>query len=259
MRHIWLVSAAIILLLVLGNVASVAWHWGRPILIRDPLAGFPRVFLWAWERPENLEFLDPAEAGVAVLAKTLVLSRTSISVRPRLQPIELPPGITTIAVVRIECSPEIPAENVRREAVRQIVELASRSSVGIQIDFDARASQRPLYRALLSDVRNELPPGEKLSMTALASWCIYDDWISDLPVDEAVPMLFRLGPGEREVRQYLAMGDDFRAARTRYSVGISTDELPVKPAGGRRVYVFSPRPWTRDSVNAALGYVRELR
>ena len=249
--------AGILLLFVLGNMASMVWQWGRPLLLRDPLAGFPRVFLWAWERPENLEFLDPREAGVAVLAKTLVLTGDRIVVRPRMQPIELPPAITTIAVVRIESNGAIPSENARREAVRQILDLTSRSASGIQIDFDARASERLFYRALLKDLRSQLPRGKKLSITALASWCIHDAWISDLPVDEAVPMIFRLGAGERQVKQYLAAGSDFLVPTTRFSVGISMDELPVRAPGGRRVYVFNPQAWTRASADAALRYVRE--
>ena len=251
--------AAILLLFVLGNAASVAWDWGRPFLLHDPLAGFPRVFLWAWERPENLDFLDPSEAGVALLAKTLVLKGGAISVHPRMQPIELPPGVTTIAVVRIESDGAVPEERVRREAVRQIMDLTSRSAAAIQIDFDARASERDFYRTLLSEIRCQLPRETKLSITALASWCIYDAWISDLPIDEAVPMIFRLGRGEMQVKHYLAAGGDFRAARTRYSVGISLDELPITAPGSRRVYVFNPRPWTRSSVDEALRYVREWK
>jgi hypothetical protein len=72
-------------------------------------------------------------------------------------------------------------------------------------------------------------------------------------------MLFRLGVGETQVKRYLAAGGDFRAAGTRFSIGISLDELPVKARGGRRVYVFNPRPWTRESVDAALRYVRGWR
>jgi hypothetical protein len=249
----------LLLLFILGNIASTAWHWAHPFLVNDPLAGFPRVFLWAWERPENLEFLDPRETGVAVLAKTLILKGSSLAVRPRMQPIGLPPGIITMAVVRIESNGSIQAAHVRREAIRQILELTSRSASGIQIDFDARASERSFYRDLLTEVRNQLPRGKKLSITALASWCIHDAWIKDLPVDEAVPMLFRLGIDERQVKQYLAAGNDFRVPTTRFSFGISMDETPVQAPGGRRVYVFNPQPWTRATVHAALRYVRERR
>jgi hypothetical protein len=253
------IAVTAILLFLAGNIAAVAWRWARPYLMHDAFAGSPRVFLWAWERPESLEFLNPKEAGVAVLAKTLILNPTGVVMRPRLQPIELPSGIETIAVVRIEPHSNAFAENVKDEAVQQILELATRSASGIQIDFDARVSERSFYRALLEDLRRKMPKNKALSITALASWCIYDDWISELPVDESVPMLFRLGADSLQVQQYFASGNDFRAAKTRLSIGLSMDELPGKTFSGRRIYMFNPKPWTRESVTKALRYARELR
>jgi len=43
-----------------------------------------------------------------------------------------------------------------------------------------------------------------LSITALASWCAGDPWITGLPIDEAVPMLFRLGPDTRNIDAFLS-------------------------------------------------------
>jgi hypothetical protein len=253
-------TGALLLLLLIGNIASMTWRWGRPYLLGDPLAGFPRVFLWVWERPEDLAFLDPRETGVAVLAKTLTLDGGRISSRPRLQPVRLPAGITAIAVIRIETKSVHPAAEVQKEAVRQILAaVADTRAAGLQIDYDAPASERTFYRSLLMDLRQQLPPGMKLSITALASWCLHDDWISDLPVDEAIPMLFRLGAEDAVVKRHLGAGRDFWAARSRFSIGISTDELPGKVPGTRRVYVFNPRPWTREAVDGVLRYVREMR
>jgi hypothetical protein len=258
MRKIRILAIVAILLFLGANLTSIAWRKVRPYILHDPFAGLPRVFLWAWERPENLEFLNPKDAGVAVLAKTLLLNPDGVFTRPRMQPIELPPGIETIAVVRIEAHSAAFAEKVKAEAVRQILELTTRSASGIQIDFDARASERSFYRALLEDVHKQMPAHKALSITALASWCLYDDWISDLPIDESIPMLFRLGADSKRVKQYLASGDDFRAAKTRFSIGLSMDELPQKTFSGRRIYMFNPKPWTRDSVNQALRYAREM-
>lgn len=260
-KSLWIGSAgALLLILLLGNIASMTWRRARPYLLGDPLVGFPRVFLWAWERPENLEYLDPREAGVAVLAKTLTLEGSRITARPRMQPILLPAGITAIAVVRIETRSPTLSTEVQKEAVHQILDSATANLAAVlQIDFDAVVSERAFYRNLLAELRPQLPPGMKLSITALASWCMYDDWISDLPVDEAVPMLFRMGVDDAEAHRFLRSGRDFRAARSRFSIGISLDELPPRAPGDRRVYVFNPRPWTRDSVNDALRYVREMR
>jgi len=259
-KSLWVRSAGMLLLLFLiGNVGSMTWRWGRPYLLGDPLADFPRVFLWAWERPENLEYLDPRQAGVAVLAMTLTLEDVRVTARPRMQPIRLPEGICAIAVIRIETGSSVLHDRIRRETIRHILDTAAATgAAGIQIDFDAVASERPFYRNLLAELRPQLPPGMKLSITALTSWCLYDDWISGLPVDEAVPMLFRMGAGDAAARRLLRSGD-FRAARSRFSIGVSLDELPPRVPGGRRIYIFNPKSWTRESVNDALRVARELQ
>jgi hypothetical protein len=80
-------------------------------------------------------------------------------------------------------------------------------------------------------------------MTALASWCLGDPWIRGLPVDEAVPMLFQMGPDSRDIRRRLASGDDFSLPVCRTSIGLSLDEPLARVPPGRRRYVFSPRGW----------------
>ncbi|MGE5303697.1 MAG: hypothetical protein ACM3TN_10245, partial [Alphaproteobacteria bacterium] len=76
----------------------------------DRLASFPRTILWAWERPENLSFIDPTQTGVAFLARTLYLRDSEIVVRPRLQPLRMPSGTAVMAVVRIETDASRPIE-----------------------------------------------------------------------------------------------------------------------------------------------------
>lgn len=65
-------------------------------------SNFPKVILWAWERPENLEFLDPERFGVAFLAQTLELQSDEVVFRPRRQPLKIGPATKLIAVTRIE-------------------------------------------------------------------------------------------------------------------------------------------------------------
>src|SRR5208283_4802401 len=66
----------------------------------DPLPGFPRLVLWAWERPERLAFVDPRVAAVAYLARTISWHQGTVESHPRLQPLEVPPGVRLMAVVR---------------------------------------------------------------------------------------------------------------------------------------------------------------
>jgi hypothetical protein len=119
----------------------------------------------------------------------------------------------------------------------------------IQIDFDALVSERDFYRALLQDLRAQLPAHVPLSMTALASFCIGDRWLDDLPVDEAVPMIFRMGADDRAIKNLLAGGNDFREPLCRQSYGVALDEpLEMKRDRSRRLYVFNNRSWSENSI-----------
>jgi hypothetical protein len=215
--------------------------------------------LWAWERPEDLSFIDPNQIGVAFLAKTILLKGERVESRPRMQPLSIPDATALVAVVRIESGggAAAPATNpdLVRDIARRIAELAQlpRKISAIQIDFDARKSEREFYRALLHELRMQLPADLPLSITALASWCIYDDWIDDLPVDEAVPMLFRMGADDRQIRLHLESGGDFQPQISRGSLGVSTDEPLSDVPPGRRRYVFSPRKWSEQNVREISG------
>lgn len=211
---------------------------------RDPLPGFPRLVLWAWERPERLSFVDPHTTGVAFLTRTISWRASHVESRPRLQPLEVPKGTALMAVVRLEGSGSLPdaqalAEPILRDAARPGVQ-------GLQIDFDARQSERAWYRGLLERLRGGLAAGVPLSITALASWCDGDRWIRGLPVSDAVPMLFRMGAGEPRGTTKI------RAALCQSSLGISTDEWPAQAPSGRRLFVFHPRAWDEEAYRAVL-------
>lgn len=220
------------------------------VVERNRMEDAPATILGAWERPEDLRFLDPRRAGVAFLATTLDLRDGRVVVRPRMQPLRAPKGTYLIAVVRIG-SHGTPAEH--EPVVAAILEQARLPGIAaVQIDFDARSSERPFYRQLLRDLRLRLPPSMPLSMTALASWCLGDRWLGDLPIDEAIPMLFRLGADRQAVLSHLETGGDFRASECRDSIGIATDETLARIPAGRRRYFFHPRPWTPEAVAKVL-------
>ena len=220
--------------------------WLLPAIVLLPISLFalrskpnlPPVIIWAWERPEKLDFIDTDRVGVAFLAKTLRLEGDRVIAKPRLQPLQLAPNTKLIAVVRIETDhPTLSATQLEKTA-NEITSLTGGPVV--QIDFDATVSERDFYRALLREVKPRVP---SLSITALASWCAGDNWLDGLPIDEAVPMLFRMGR-DRGLRR-------FDSQICRNSAGVSTDELIAAPAVDR-LYIFNPDPWSRDSLNAAL-------
>lgn len=218
---------------------------GRP----DPLPGFPRLMLWAWERPERLSYVDPRSAGVAFLARTVHWQAGLVTSRPRYQPLELEPNIKVMAVIRLESrTPPLPAVDTIAAEILKTAELPNVQA--IQIDFDARRSEREWYGELLHRVRRRLKPSLPLTVTALVSWCQDDAWIQRLPVSDAVPMLFRMGAGEPR------NASDFSAGICRSSLGISTDEVPLAAPHGRRLFVFHPKPWTPDAYRGALQLAR---
>jgi hypothetical protein len=260
-RHLRLLSVCIVVLGVtaalglLGQLPSSAWLTRPASVVRDPLSAFPPIILWAWERPESLDFIDAQAVGVAFLARTLYLSGPEVIVRPRLQPFSAPPDTKLMAVVRMAADrwrpPELSATQ-RAMATAAIAEVSGLAGIqALQVDFDATVSQRAFYRDVLQQLRRRLPASMPLSMTALASWCIFDDWLTGLPVDEVVPMVFRMGADHHRVRRYLAE-DDFRAAACRRSVGISTDELLPGLRAGRRLYVFHPHAWRPEAMTRIL-------
>jgi hypothetical protein len=234
--------------------------WGAPSGGTAGTPCPPPVMLWAWERPDDLSQLDAADAGVAYLAKTVFLSADDVIVKPRRQPLRLPELVYLVPVVRIEApraaAPSLSAPQ-RAKLTAELLALARPGTPALQIDFDATFSQRTFYRLLLADVRAGLRPGTMLSITALASWALADTWIGDAPVDEAVPMLFRMGVDGDHVRRHLARGGDFRPALARTSFGISIDE-PLRPLpAGRRVYIFHSQPWTTEAAKTVIREVKQ--
>ena len=137
-------------------------------------------------------------------------------------------------------------DDQRQKLVRAAAEVYSRYRVPeVQIDFDATWSQRGFYRQVLKQIRAELPSQVRLSITALASWCLDDPWIADLPLDDAVPMLFDMGVDSHEVRRRLERGGDFQLEVCRKSVGLSVSEPVWRVPVEARICVLTPGMVTR--------------
>jgi hypothetical protein len=166
-----------------------------------------------------------------------------------------------IPVIRIEVdkfSPPTFALGQRTRVVEEIAAMGRAATIpAVQVDFDAKTSERAFYRAVLHDLRQELPATTRISITALASWCLADNWLDGLPIDEAVPMLFRMGADRQRVLLHLQTGGDVRCLPTQQSLGMATDEPLSRMPSGRRMYVFSPRAWSLASVRTALEEIKQ--
>ena len=208
--------------------------------------------VWAWERPEDLGAL-PSGIGIAAVTGFIRLRGDAIVVRRgRRFPLVVAPGRPPpIAVVHIELdqSRRLEWSQALADQVVGAAVLLTRGAAQVQVDMEVRTSQRGALLDVLRGVRAGLPFGTTLSMTALASWCEDETWLDAAPVDEVVPMLFRMGHGGNRLRTKLAAGGDFTHRRCRTALGISMDTPTVVPPG-RRVYVFNPRPWDAAAISA---------
>ncbi len=219
-----------------------------------------KLWLWAWERREDLRFLEGAagtDVGVAFLARTVSLGPRGLTVVPRRQPMLLPEGMKPKAVVRLTLpegylasrEPLTPAETT--ELVRAILApLGEAPSAGLQLDFDARASEETFRTELLRAIHAELRVRHlevPFGATALAARCMQSTRTPDPAEGEIVPMLFSLGPDAVNVRLGLQAWGDFPEARCRDAIGIMVGDPLPDFARGRTVYAFSRGPWTAAS------------
>jgi hypothetical protein len=211
------------------------------------MANLPRITLWAWERREDLRTLDTRRFAVAYLDRTLTIGAT-VDSQLRRNPLVIPSSAVRIPVVRIETAPSAVLHNENRdEVVHELLLAADEPGIAaLQIDFDATRSQRQFYRDAIIELRRQMPANLPLSITALASWCSYDDWLHGLPVDEAVPMMFRMEPD-----RYRAPADlnDFRIREPlcQFSAGLSTSEPWPASHADKRIYIFPDHGWRLDS------------
>ena len=227
------------------------------------------VWLWAWDRPEDLRWV-PDDVGVAYFAAEFVAAGARFDATGRRAVLRVRPDTPLLAVLHIEAfDPRHPADldaaAVERwaDGLHRVIRRLGVSAA--QIDFEARARQRAFYADMLRALRARLPRDFRLSATALASWCGDPAWLDALPLDEVVPMYFRMGAAERDLwRRRMLDVERLPATACRRAAGIATDEwqavardLP-EPAlarfDGRRLYLFSPSAWRAEVLHSLRGW-----
>lgn len=251
-----MLARLVVILLVFSSVISHAFAAAPP-------PALPNKVLWAWQRAENLSFIDPGEFAVAYMACRAVLTGDEVRFEWRNQPLRVPEGTLLIPTIRIDVERRQPCafsqSQLKRLTHAMMIVARRPRSPQIQIDFDALYTEREFYRQLIDDIAVRLPDGVKLSITSLASWCLFDDWIRNLPVHESVPMMFSLGRERAKVLNYFRQGADFRTLRCCRSLGLSLEEPDVNrlmiPLIRRRtipcrVYVFTKTAWNAKKVKA---------
>ena len=236
---------------------------GRALSQNTPPQLPQRTILWAWQRAEDLSFIDTNKFAVAYLACSVLVKSDRLQVTWRQQKLKVPEQALMMPVIRIDTERRGTAdlsESRAEELASLVAKIATRPRTSaLQIDFDAVETERPFYRRLLKLIRTKLPDNLALSMTALASWCLFDDWLQDLPVDETVPMMFSLGADRQKLQHYFATGHDFLNKRCGNALGLSLEDPQINklmiPLSKQRkipvrVYMFTKTAWTRDKVEA---------
>ena len=215
-------------------------------------ASLPGEVWWYWDRPAAQLPAPPAGVGAAVVVTHVLLSGAGFARQPRRSALRLPDGVATMPVIHVEVDPARPfaGNAAQTDALRDaVVDVARRGSPStwVQLDFEARQSQRDFWRAAVQAIKDALPAGVRLSVTALASWCYGDRWLGDVPVDEVVPMYFRLGRARPDYVLRSAAG--VAEPRCAQAYGVADDEPPWPVVITGRRYVFLGRHARRPPNN----------
>ncbi len=219
----------------------------------------PPRMLWAWERPTDLRFLGARrDVGVAFLASTILIEGADAHVVPRRSPLRLDPRTFRTAVIRIEPHDGRvirDTEAVRAVLRREVARVLALPHVrALQLDFDARASERAAHAAFVETFANALPPTMHFSVTTLASHCFGDPFVGRsvaLP-HEVVPMYFRMGADDAVVRRALREHAHPPVPICRPTAGFAIDEPRPDVVPTTRAYVFLAGVVDEARVHAAL-------
>jgi hypothetical protein len=234
------------LILLLGCLIALTLRTSAPAGAHPALAGLPAKLVWAWERPEDLRWL-PHDVGVAYVASSIYLRGEEALVHPRSAPLLVKESTAQIPVLHVDASWRTPptlSEQQTQRIAQELLRVAARANRQVvQLDFEVRRSQRPFLAATIATIRRRLDARIALSVTALASWCMDDNWMGGSEADEIVPMAFRMGAQSDALRQRLQQQRGFAPRECRSAIGFSSDE-PRMPVRAARQYYFSPQPWT---------------
>lgn len=211
----------------------------------------PQIIPWVWEYPTDLRFMQSGST-IAYYAGSITLSSDSQALFiPRRQPLFPPKNPKTIPVIRIENVQ--PGSYLSDENMMQISRtilsacMRDTNAIGCQIDFDAVESEHAFYASVINSVREGLSNHQKLSLTALVSWCYPNGWLDSLGV-KAIPMFFRMGPEAQGIRDGHVPANFLQASVCRDTLGVALDE-PLPSSSLRRgrdtIYVFAPQGWTK--------------
>jgi hypothetical protein len=229
--------------------------------------GARQLVLWAWDTPNDMSFLASTKSlagtnlSIAAYVGTITIQGTHFEIKKFNKHLIIPDSVPSFPVIRIESHRGLPDNQILDSLTSAIAAMQNDypgPNYKIQIDYDASLSERPFYRALLRSLKAKLKPGTTLSVTALASWCLDDRWLTREDCDEAVAMLFSMGPGQASYFRLLTKSHGKLSAGVGLAtaVAISASEastnLRLKNTAvfddWKKVYIFDSLPWKVDTL-----------
>src|SRR5215813_15322447 len=159
--------APLLLLVLLVSDQNISARSRMPV-------DMPSLVLWAWDRDDDLSFIDHRDTAVAYLAATVILRGETVFLTPRHHPLAPPTGTRLIAVVHVEVDRHAPPVVSDAQAHAFAATLAAlretRPGEFLQIDFEATSSQRAFFVKAVAALRERLPEAT-LSATAFPGAC----------------------------------------------------------------------------------------
>lgn len=219
---------------------------------------YSKIYLWAWERPENFSFLkEYSNTTIVFYAGDIVIKGGKATTNLRRNPLFIPNNVKSFPLVRID-SFDSPSNLVANtDKISDFIIKICGLYKECQLDFEARTSEYDFYLGLMNKIRTILPD-KKISVTALASWCSGKSFLDNLATDKAVPMLYRMGKDSSKIKKE-AVGKWFLSnLKCGDSIALSVDELDFNPRRymrGRSVYLFNSNPWTEESYKSTLSHL----
>lgn len=216
--------ASFFLLIALALAATAA---AAPAAAARSPSPAPARIAWLWDGAAMPAWSAPE---AAVLVNNILLSGERIYTRRRMTRARLAAGTRVTPLLHVEVSTVLPPRDIEesRQIIVDAMLAAARASTSgwVQLDMEARPSQRLFYLSLVAQLRRMLPPDIKLSVTALTWWCRAPGWLDDLAADEVVPMFFRMGKDSARLRALIV--DDGGALHPRCRAG-SAGFSPQEP------------------------------
>src|SRR6266849_7793022 len=142
--------APLLLLVLLVSDQNISARTRMPV-------DMPPLVLWAWDRDDDLSFIDIRDTAVAYLAATVILRGETVLLTPRHHPLAPPQGTRLIAVAHVEVDhyePPVVSDAQALAFAETLAALrATRPGEFLQIDFEATSSQRAFFLKAVAALR----------------------------------------------------------------------------------------------------------